>query len=289
MKTFMRRIYLVIGIFCFLSMVVSAQERQTPRISIVYNKVPMGGSYVGVKVRVKQGKKFSPIGEVAVEIFQGTQQMGQVTTDRKGEAQWAILPGLQAVLDTMETFSWSAKVAEDKNYESAEEEITVRASRLRIEAGEGENRQINVQIEKKENGSWMPAKGVEMKIFVKRQFGRLPLGDDTYTSDEEGKIQTTFEMKGIPGDATGKITVGCIIEENEELGTVLAFKEVGWGIPFVAKHDEFNDRTLWATRDKTPMWLLIFPNMVIVVVWGLMVYLILQIIRIRKIGIESKQ
>jgi hypothetical protein len=195
---------------------------------------------------------------------------------------------MRAVLDSSLQFTFSATLAADANLEEAEKEIELHQARLILEPlTSDDGKQIHILAEKREKDGWVPAAGVEMKIFIKRQFGRLPVGEESYTSDDNGKVEMDFTVANVPGDASGKITVGAFVEDNEDFGNLVVTKDVPWGAPLVVKHDEFNDRTLWATRDKTPVWLLIFPNLIIVVVWGLIVYLLLQILRIRRIGKET--
>ena len=60
---------------------------------------------------------------------------------------------------------------------------------------------------------------------------------------------------------------------NEAYGSLVSTKTAKWGQPRVPDNS-FAKRTLWATRDKTPLWLLIFPNLIIVTVWGIIFYLV---------------
>ena len=60
-------------------------------------------------------------------------------------------------------------------------------------------------------------------------------------------------------------------------------KTVKWGLP-TEVDNSFYKRTLWAARDKTPYWLLITPNVIIITVWGFIIYLLYLVQLIRKLG-----
>lgn len=278
-------------LFLFVALVplgVLSQAKLQPRVDLSYFRVQQEAPYLIVRVRTKDGKKFEPVTGVNVTLLLNDQELGVVMTGKNGEGKYVIPDNIGSSLDTLLQFAFSAKLISDAKLEGAEKEIEIYQSRLTLNATASQDgKQVQATIEKRDKTGWTPVSGVEMKLFIKRQFGRLPIGEETYTSDENGKVEMDFKAS-IPGDKSGKITLGCMIEDGEDLGNLTAVKEVEWGTPFVAKHDEFNDRTLWATSDKTPIWLLVFPNLIIVVVWGLIFYLLLQIVKIRKIGKETK-
>jgi hypothetical protein len=72
-------------------------------------------------------------------------------------------------------------------------------------------------------------------------------------------------------------------EDNENFGNLFAEKNVNWGVAPIMD-DSFNHRSLWATRTKTPIWLLFLAYSIIAGVWGTLIYLIFQLIKIRKMG-----
>jgi hypothetical protein len=78
-----------------------------------------------------------------------------------------------------------------------------------------------------------------------------------------------------------------MIEDHDEFGSIFAFTMKKWGKPTVDDNSAFERRTLWSTRDKTPYWLLVFPNLIIFGVWGVIVYLVLQIFKIKKLSKQN--
>ena len=63
-------------------------------------------------------------------------------------------------------------------------------------------------------------------------------------------------------------------------------KPVPWGL-YVKPVSNFGERALWAARGKAPVWLMFMAYSIIAAVWGVILYLIVQIIKIRKIGQEK--
>ena len=53
------------------------------------------------------------------------------------------------------------------------------------------------------------------------------------------------------------------------------------GVPIV-EESTFNERTLWAPRSKTPIFILVFANLIILAMWGIIIYLITNLFRINK-------
>jgi hypothetical protein len=261
-----------------------AQDKLQPKIDLNYFQIQNEAPYLIARVRTKEGKKFNPVEGAIVSIQLNEMQVGSVTTNKKGEGKF-IFPGAVArILDSLSTYPFVAKLKSDSKYEEAEEEYTIHKARLILDVEESKDSKIiRSAVEKFTGQEWVAASGVEVKFFVQRQFGKLPIGEETYTSDESGNVEMEF-AKHIPGDIAGKITVGCMIEDNDEFGNLIAKKQMPWGIPLLAQENHFTKRTMWGTRDKTPVWLLVFPNLIILGVWGVVVYLILQIIKLVKIG-----
>jgi hypothetical protein len=129
----------------------------------------------------------------------------------------------------------------------------------------------------------LPVKGTELHFYVKRLYNPLPVGKAIAT-DENGEASANFPID-LPGDANGNFTVIAKIEDDDTYGTVETRSEVKWGALPNSEKDSWSNRSLSASRDKAPMYLIIVSNLIIAVIWGTIFYIIFQIFRIRK---ESK-
>jgi len=128
-----------------------------------------------------------------------------------------------------------------------------------------------------------PVKGTEIHFYVKRMFSLLPIGK-TKETDENGMASVDFPMD-LPGDKSGNIIALAKIEEDDTYGTVETQAEIKWGVLPNTENDHWGNRSLSASREKAPMYLIVVSNIIIAVIWGTIFYIIYQIFRIRK---ESK-
>ena len=71
-------------------------------------------------------------------------------------------------------------------------------------------------------------------------------------------------------------------------GNVRMEKSIPWG-KYYSRENNFGKRSLWATRDRSPIWLMFMAYSIIALVWGVIIYLIFQIIKIKKLGKEKTQ
>ena len=139
---------------------------------------------------------------------------------------------------------------------------------------------------KLEHNEWMPAADVELKVGIQRFGGLIPAGDEeTYTTDSTGKVTAEFKREGLPGDEHGTIILAAKVEDNDQFGNLLIQKKAAWGVARKIDHNFFDQRTLWSTRFKTPYWLLFIAYSIIIGVWGTLIYLIRQVVKIIKLGV----
>jgi hypothetical protein len=263
-------------------------DKIEPRIDISYYQTDSNAPFIVVQVRKKTEGRFFPLAGIPVTLFfneeTDSMRMDKVTSNAKGDVRMFLPDRFVDVWNQLDTYEFIATVSSNDSIEEATEAIEINRARLRVSTDTAdETRLIRVTIEQKNEEEWVYVSDVEMKIFVKRQFGKLFIGEDYYTSDEAGSIEAEFEGE-IPGDAQGILELGCMVEDHENFGNLFAFTNTQWGTPMVDDNTAFNKRTLWATRDKTPFWLLIFPNLAIAGIWGVIIYLFFQIYRIKKIS-----
>ncbi|MCK5857620.1 MAG: cytochrome c [Bacteroidales bacterium] len=132
---------------------------------------------------------------------------------------------------------------------------------------------ITVQLEGKDSsGNKVVPKNVKVSVFVKRAFGQLPLCADKKTDD---KGQITTELGDVPTDTAGFITL--IASVNGGKTTAEANVQVNEGYTWVNPLDGTH---LWATRDKTPLWLMIMYFGGTLLVLGVIGWSVLQLFRI---------
>ena len=111
--------------------------------------------------------------------------------------------------------------------------------------------------------------------------------EEGYTTDSLGQINAEFKVDSLPAvDAKGNIIIVAKTEDNELFGNVSMEKTIPWG-KYYTTESNFGKRSLWATRDRTPLWLLFMAYSIIAIVWGVIIYLIVQIIKIKNLSKET--
>ena len=127
-----------------------------------------------------------------------------------------------------------------------------------------------------------------MKVGVTRSASILSAGDeDTYTTDSTGMATAEFKKDSLPGDNQGNITLVARIEDNDLYGNLSVEKTVPWGIAVKTETGFFDQRTLWSTRFRTPGWLLFMAYSIVISVWSVLIYLVFQLIKIKRLSMKD--
>lgn len=242
--------------------------------------------YFLLKAVLKKGKEQSPLKNKSYLIYLNSvsddSKIAAVTTSSDGYAKTFLPPSLKE--------AWNASSQHTFIVMAGDEEIitdySITKSKISIDTTTADGiHNITVTIQKQEEDGWVPAADVEMKIGFQRLGGILTAGEEeTYTTDSGGSVTVEVINNNIPGDSSGNLMLAVKVEDNELFGNLLAELAAPWGKKTVADYSFFNKRTLWSTRNRTPIWLLLLAYTIIGAVWGTLIYLILQLVRIRRIG-----
>ncbi len=246
--------------------------------------------YLAVSTRTKIDKKFQPVHAMPVTIYLDTDSagnlVGKVVTDEMGRARIVIPPALKKLWESSPKHNFLAITESNKEYDATRTEATITKSKINIDtASDDKARNITVTVSALEGNEWVPAKDVEMTIGVKRSGGILSVSDEeTYTTDSTGRAIAEFKKDSLPGDTNGNIILIAKVEDNDQYGSLVVEKTVPWGKVFVPQKDFFDQRTLWSTRLRTPPWLLFMAYSITIGIWSVIIYLVIQILKISKAG-----
>jgi len=176
-----------------------------------------------------------------------------------------------------------AQVSGNLRYTDADNDVTVNPSRMKMDLEKMDSTMtVNVLLEVPDASNQMvPVADAPCQLFVKRLFGDLPIGESANTN-EEGQVSFEFP-KDIPGDKAGSITIVARFTDHELVGNVEASQVIQWGIPMQAD-DFYSRRELWSARANSPIPLVIIVNIILIGVWGAIVFIFLEIYRINKLG-----
>jgi len=249
------------------------------------NHVP----YLEVTTRKKLGRKFEVVKNIPVNIYfneaDPNNLLGKVITDSTGKARIGFPASFKNVWDTTNEFKFTAEES-STGKEPLTAEITIKKAILTIDTtSEDGTRMVIAVLKEKSGGDWVPVKDIDMVLSVKRLLGNLSVGDkETYTSDSTGVSSAEFKRDSIPGDQKGNIILVAQVVDNENYGNLAVEKSVNWGAPVKPIKNFFAERALWSTRTQTPLWLLFTVYSIVLGVWGTLIYLIFQVVKIKKLG-----
>ena len=246
--------------------------------------------YLTIQSLLRKGKKTEPQPNKSYELYldsMGSSQLiAKVVTDQAGKAKSFLPPAL--------TNEWKAAtkhtfIAVEPGKEDAVTELEVSKAKLNIDTTSEEGtRNITVQVMKYENDEWLPAPDVELKVGIQRLGGVLNAGEEeAYTTDSTGTVTVELIKDSLPGDEKGNIVLVAKAEDNDQFGNLLVTKTVPWGKALKLDKRFFHHRSLWATKFYTPFWLLFMASSIVIGVWGTILYLVFQIVKIKNLTIEQ--
>jgi hypothetical protein len=254
------------------------------------NKVP----YIIVNTKKKVGRKFEPVKNITVNVYynEATQNnlLGKITTAENGEGRVAFPPSFKSTWDSLNEFKFIAASVPAKGEEVLDADLTIKKAILVIDTLiDAEARTVTAQLKEKVGNEWVAVKEIEMKLGIKRSLGNLTVGEaETYTSDSTGTASAEFKRDSMPGDEKGNLLLVARVEDNDVYGNLVVEKPVHWGVKANVE-EHFWHRTLWSTGGLAPIWLLTIAFAIIMGVWGTLIYLLLQLLKMRKIGKAYQQ
>jgi mono/diheme cytochrome c family protein len=127
----------------------------------------------------------------------------------------------------------------------------------------------------------VPVSGAEVKLFVHRQFGLLPVNEALIT-DKNGSAIFRIPDK-IPGDTAGNILLSARFTNEEIFGsvskdTLLHAAQKTVPVSLVA------ERAMWNNVRKAPLWILLAYSSGLLAAWGFIIYVLMKLRDIFIIG-----
>lgn len=265
---------------------LAAQEEGKKIVKLHYVNSNNRVQYLLLESVLKKGKVLTPISNQSYKIYldsAGTNLISDLTTDETGKAKAFIPPSLKAVWDASSQHTFIVMAGE----EEVISDFVITKAKITLDTSNADGvRNLTASVMKMENNKWIPAADVEMKVGVQRLGGILSAGEeDNYTTDSSGTVTVEFKRDKLPGDQKGNLLLVAKVEDNELFGSLIAEKKALWGIATKVDTAFFDQRTLWSTRFRTPYWLLFMAYSIIFGVWGTLIYLIRQLIKIKKLGV----
>ena len=279
-------ILLLLGAFLgntgFHNINAQSPKKNKVRLKIDYVKVMNEEVYFKIKASSKIGKKNVDIPNIELMIYNEYEDeeigLGTAYTNMKGEARFVVKDYNIIKSDSTNTYTVGVSFYGNETFKKASKSVSFK------------NADIEAKIITIDSLNYFTAtlkdatkdsliEGASLSVQVERLFQPLFIGEEFYITDENGTIIVPVEH-GIPG-IDGNLNIEVVMADNEEYGTVIDKFIAPIGTPIVDE-STFDDRTMWSPRNKTPIFLLIFPNIIIFGMWGLIIYLTFNLFKISK-------
>lgn len=204
-------------------------------------------------------------GEIFYQITTGMGTMPTFKQNLNDEQRWQVVHYIRSHSDEITVDLSSQKQELDLSVELADAEHKINA------IVKGENKE----------GALAPVSGVDVIFYVKRYFGDLPIGEASTNANGYAAVEFPADLPGADTLGTAEIIVK--FKNPDMFGEAEVRKTVTWAKPFHFKNP-LDENHIWAPRANTPRWLL-FSYLGVVGIVGLTIlWVIGQLIRIRKYG-----
>lgn len=283
-----RHLVLLILLSVFISPLLSqkleAQDKKkvSLRIKADYTKIVDHSSYIDLTTTAKIDKRNTGVGNLNLTIISETDvdevEIGHATTNQDGKVRFIINDLNKLLKDTLGFYNLKIKFKGNDRFKKASKGLSFKDAN------------INTKSFTKDSVNYVSAtlrdvffdsllSETSLKVNVERLFKSLPIGKEFNYTDEKGTILVPIE-EGIPG-IDGKLVIEVILNDSDDYGTVKALVNTTFG-KAAEIDNSFEKRTLWSPRNKTPIFILIFSNLLIFTMWGIIIYLITNLFRINK-------
>ena len=257
------------------------------RVSVQYSKIMNQESFISIEAKYKGENGIEPATQMEFRVYQRIAEdsllhLATVTTNRNGIAKFSLGNHQDSITSTNGGFTFLVKIENDSKFSDAETELTISDANLVavLETVDSVNQITATLID----ATGQPVAGQPLRVQLQRMFGPLSIGEESYETDENGTITVPLE-EPMPG-INGVLTFEVVLNESDEYGTVKAIIDAPIGIP-ITDHSTFDKRTMWSPPSKTPYYLLIFPNLIILGVWVPILMLIINLFRISRAKVDS--
>jgi mono/diheme cytochrome c family protein len=209
-------------------------------------------------------------GELYYKLRTGRGQMPSFRMVLTPNQIWQVVAYLRSFND-----AYVQEIAEViEGMESRWDEIEIMLS---INEGTGD---VQADVKGFEESGISPVPGVEIQLFAKRTFGNLLL-EEGQTDDQGVAIFTG--PKDLPGSPEGKISLIARLADEERYGTVVKDTSLAVGLPLTPV-SLVKERAMWNSLQKAPIWLLALYIGGVLVVWGFIFFVMVELRSIFKIG-----
>ncbi len=275
-----------LGVFllnmAFQGLYAQEVKKNRVRLKLDYIKVMESDAYLDIKASAKIDKKNIDVSNITIKVYNEVDDeeidLGNVITNMNGKSRFIIKNLKSLKPDSTNVYTLGISFKGNDLYKRASKTVSFRDA------------EITAKIITKDSTNFVTAtlKDISLDsllvdhsldVQVQRLFSPLKIGEEFNNTDENGTILVPVE-EGIPG-VNGNLTLEVVLNDSDDYGTVKALINAPIGTPIVDE-STYDQRTLWSPRDKTPISILVFANLLIFGIWGMLFYLMYNLFKISK-------
>ena len=257
-------------------------KKSKVRLKVQYVKIIDGETYIDIVATSKIKRKNIRVSDIEVAVYYRSLDneksiIGKTITNTDGEARFILEDMASISHDTLGKYNMLVSFKGNESFKKSSKKISFKDANIKVDLITKDS--INYIRAKLTGANNNSIDGEAIQVQVQRLFNPLIIGDEFHETDENGTIEVAID-DDIPG-IDRNLTIEVVLNDSDEYGTVKAVINAPIGV-HVVKETTFDERTMWSSRDKTPIFLLIFPNILIVGIWSIIAFLIFNLYKIFK-------
>lgn len=272
-------VFICFTLIALSTTVINAQsKKQKARVSVQFNKID-DLKFLKITAKFKKGKKYKPAAGLDFKVYNEFENdslvyLGDITLNKKGLGEFNLSKIFE---DNRDQYTFRVIHKESSKFKKISKSTTVKLANLSVEI-KFKNEEPVIVAQLTDTGD-IPIENAELKVNLQRFFAPLTIGKEVYFTNEKGIINVPITEK-MPG-LNGKLNYEVILEDSDDYGTIKTLILTDIGEP-IKDLSTFDQRTMWSPPNKTPKFLLIVPNLIIVGVWAYLFILLFNLFRISK-------
>lgn len=266
-------------------------EKKKARITLDYLHTTSETPMLRAIIKTREEGIYQTVPGVKVAFFLdqggGALSLGEAISNSRGVALLPLTTAFSNHSDSIFSRHFSVRIQGQGEFYDADKEIVITESQMEMGIEVIDSIPF-VQVYfgvPDSTGRMVPLEEMLINLFVERLFGALPIGDDYEMTDVEGLVSVQLPA-GIPGDVEGNLRL-IARTESDEYGLRSARITVPYGQALAKGHQEWEKATLYSARSNVPLPLLLTVNGLLLGIWAVIIYILVQIFQIRKVGAKS--
>ena len=272
----------ILAMFVSFPVIASAQElpvKDSPALDFTYLKKSDGSKLLTATLTIFRNRVTYPIIGSKISFFLGTDTLSAVIpTNADGKAYLIVEPGAELPVNNEGFAALMAGFDGNDTLESAEATIAVKDAVLKMSLDLIDSvKTVTVWAFLQDAGNdSIPLAGEPVSVYVERMFSPLKIGEGSF--DDLGQFTCEFPAD-LPGEADGTVKIIARIEENAQYANIETARQYPWGVP--SMHGPTGShRALWT--EIAPMWMIVTLTILLSGVWGHYIYVIIQLVLIKR-------